>query len=133
MKKKLFLSSHVFLSVFYNIFIKFEFRVFDLHKLLQFVRTNFLFSITAPKRTTCKQLPTVTHAHKQIGRALLECQSVILVFPTRTPQNMQTRELHVNGRMKRKLEAEECSCLFLLPPPRLSLSFIAHPVVIAWF
>lgn len=36
-------------------------------------------------------------AHKQNGRVLLECQSGILVFFARAPQNMYARGLHVNG------------------------------------
>lgn len=44
---------------------------------------------------------TLTHriqAHKQNERVLLECQSGILVFFARTPQNMYVRELHANDR-----------------------------------
>jgi len=37
-------------------------------------------------------------AHKQNDRVLLECQSGILVFFARTPQNMYVRELHANDR-----------------------------------
>lgn len=44
---------------------------------------------------------TLTHrvqAHKQNERVLLECQSGILVFFARTPQNMYVHELHANDR-----------------------------------
>ena len=44
-------------------------------------------------------LTLAVHAHKQIGRVLLECQSGILVFFVRIPQNMYVRELHVNDRL----------------------------------
>lgn len=37
-------------------------------------------------------------AHKQNDRVLLECQSGILVFFAKTPQNMYVRELHTNDR-----------------------------------
>lgn len=37
-------------------------------------------------------------AHKQNDRVLLECQSGILVFFARTPQNMYVRESHANDR-----------------------------------
>jgi len=77
---------------------------FPFQSPIPFMRFDVTTSVTtwtcdcarARTRTHARTLTHRVQAHKQNERVLLECQSGILVFFARTPQNMYVRELHAN-------------------------------------
>lgn len=80
---------------------------FPFQSPIPFMRFDVTTSVTTVATWTCGRVRAHTHArtlthrvqaHKQNERVLLECQSGILVFFARTPQNMYVRELHANDR-----------------------------------